>query len=292
MGTRYSEPVTVAREYYNSQDADTFYSTIWGGEDIHIGLYESAADPIREASRRTVERMAAHLVGGPGLPGLSGGGGMSLSKYTRIIDIGAGYGGAARYLAEAYGTPVVALNLSEVENQRDREINQEQGLEHLIEVVDASFEEIPFDDKSFSVVWSQDALLHSGDRRRVLEEATRVLAPRGRFVFTDPMMADDCPRGVLQPILDRIHLETLGSPGFYRRELARLGCREIAFEDQTNQLVNHYSRVLSETEAHSVPLSGRVSEEYLERMKRGLRHWIDGGANGHLVWGIFHFEKE
>jgi len=26
-------------------------------------------------------------------------------------------------------------------------------------------------------------------------------------------------------------------------------------------------------------------------MKKGLRHWIDGGKKGYLAWGIFHFKK-
>ena len=35
-----------------------FYFHIWGGEDIHIGLYRSDDEPIANASRRTVHRMA------------------------------------------------------------------------------------------------------------------------------------------------------------------------------------------------------------------------------------------
>ena len=30
---------SVAATYYDSQDADQFYEQVWGGEDIHIGLY-------------------------------------------------------------------------------------------------------------------------------------------------------------------------------------------------------------------------------------------------------------
>jgi ubiquinone/menaquinone biosynthesis C-methylase UbiE len=44
-----------------------------------------------------------------------------------------------------------------------------------------------------------------------MTEVDRVLKPGGELVFTDPMQADDCPDGVLQPVLDRIHLESLGS---------------------------------------------------------------------------------
>ena len=32
----------VAAHYYDSSDADQFYELVWGGEDIHIGLYSDA----------------------------------------------------------------------------------------------------------------------------------------------------------------------------------------------------------------------------------------------------------
>lgn len=271
----YSGAVNTAREYYNSEDADNFYFEVWGGEHIHIGIYESEDEPISDASRRTVELMASRLE--------------RLGEESRVLDIGAGYGGSSRFLAEAYGCRVSALNLSEVENERAREINRERGLDDRIEVVDASFEEIPYDAGTFDVVWSQDAILHSGERAKAIEEVERVLKDDGDFVFTDPMQADDCPEGVLQPILDRIHLESLGSPGFYRREANRLGMREIAFEDHTAQLPTHYARVLKETESREDDLSTRVSSGYINRMKKGLGHWVEGGHNGHLAWGIFHF---
>ncbi len=279
MKKDYTDAVHTARDYYNSKDADNFYYTIWGGEDIHIGLYQSEDEPIFEASRRTVENMASRLQG-------------ILSDQSRVIDLGAGYGGSARYLAKTFGTKVVALNLSEVENERDRQMNREQGLDHLIEVVDGSFEEIPFEDGSFDVVWSQDSFLHSGNRKKVIEEVARVLAQGGDFIFTDPMQDDDCPEGVLQPILDRIHLETLGSPAFYREEALSRGLEEVAFEDHTEQLSNHYARVLKELSSREEEIAGVVSNDYIERMKKGLQHWVDGGKKGYLAWGIFHFRKK
>ncbi len=272
------EATKTARDYYNSEDADLFYAQVWGGEDIHIGLYRKPDESIFDASRRTVEHMASL----PRRPG----------PQTRVLDIGSGYGGAARYLAAEFGCRVTALNLSEVENARHRAKNHEAGLEQLIEVIDGSFEDVPAEDASFDLVWSQDALLHSGQRTTVLEEVQRVLKKGGEFVFTDPMQADDCPKGVLQPILDRIHLESLGSPGFYRRETLRLGLSEVAFEAMTHQLTTHYSRVLQETERREGELSGQISAEYLARMQKGLGHWVEGGHQGHLAWGIFHFRKD
>lgn len=278
MTARYDSAVETAREYYNSEDADNFYYHVWGGEDIHIGLYKSDIEPIADASQRTVERMASKL---------------NLDENSYVLDVGAGYGGSMRYLAKTVGCKCVALNLSEAENERDRQKNKEQGLDHLIEVVDGDFTNLPYDDSTFDLIWSQDAFLHSGDRAKVVSESVRVLKSGGEMIFTDPMQADDAPTEKLQPIYDRIHLSSLGSPGFYREQAKGHGMKELEFEELTHQLVNHYSRVRHELESREKELKAKkiVSTEYIERMKKGLGHWVDGGKAGYLAWGIFHFRK-
>jgi sarcosine/dimethylglycine N-methyltransferase len=277
MGSAYSEVVETARQYYNSEDADNFYFHVWGGEDIHIGIYESDDEAIANASRRTVERMAGMLAG--------------LGPESRVLDMGSGYGGSARYLARHFGCQVTALNLSETENARNRAMTAEQGLSERITVVDGSFEAVPAADGSFDAVWSQDAILHSGHRGQVVAEAARVLKPGGRFIFTDPMQADDCPEGVLQPVLDRIHLSSLGSFGFYAAAAADAGLEPVQMIDMTPQLTRHYARVRDELERQRTALAGKVSGEYLERMLKGLGHWVEAGERGYLAWGILEFRK-
>ena len=277
VALNYSETVETARTYYNSTDADRFYATIWGGEDIHIGLYENETDTIFDSSRRTVEKMASLIIG--------------LDSKTRLLDIGSGYGGSARYLVQAYGCQVGCLNLSEVQNQRNRELNQSQGFTLSINVVDGSFEAIPLPDESVDVVWSQDAILHSGNRKKVFEEVHRVLAKGGQLIFTDPMQSETCPLEALQPIFNRIHLDSLGSIQYYKEILLGLGFKEVQIVDYSNQLSKHYSRVLKEVEENHWTLTRVCSEEYIQRMKTGLQHWIDGGLAGHLTWGILHFQK-
>ncbi|NKN32203.1 SAM-dependent methyltransferase [Marichromatium bheemlicum] len=277
MSTPYSEVVETARNYYNSEDADNFYFHIWGGEDIHIGLYRHADEAIATASRRTIERMAG--IAAP------------ITPQTRVLDIGSGFGGAARYLAASFGCTVTCLNLSEKENARNRAMNRDQGLDGRIAVRDGSFESIPLGDASVDLVWSQDAILHSGERDRVVTEVARVLRPGGHFVFTDPMQADDCPSGVLQPVLERIHLSTLGSFAFYRQAAARHGLEEVEIVDLTDQLPVHYARVGAVLEASREQLAGKVSTDYVTRMKTGLEHWVEAGRAGYLSWGIMHFRK-
>ncbi len=275
---RDSEAVQIAREYYNSADADLFYREVWGGEDIHVGLYHSETESVAAASRRTVARMA-ELAG-------------TLTPQSRVIDLGAGYGGSMRHIAREFGSHCVALNLSDVQNDRDRQMNREAGLDDRIDVVEGDFASLDFPDASFDVAWSQEALLHTDAREQVCREAARVLKPGGRFVFTDPMQADDASPDSLQAIYDRLQLGSLASPSFYRDALVACGMREIAFEEQPEQLSRHYARVREVLVENADSLREKgMSDDYLQRMKSGLSHWVDGGRDGLLTWGIFAFEK-
>ncbi len=273
----YSTVVNAARDYYNSDDADNFYSIIWGGQDIHIGLYDNGNRSIVEASHEMVKYMASKLT--------------DTNKRVRVLDIGSGYGGAARYLAKAYGCHVCCLNLSEVQNQRNRELNAAEGIDLLINVVDGSFEDIPLPDGSVDIVWSQDSILHSANRPAVFAEVFRVLSKRGQFIFTDPMQSESCPPDVLQPILDRIHLDTLGSIATYRQIALSVGFEEIEVLDLSEHLPMHYARVREEIDPNYSTLRETCAEAYLERMKLGLQHWVDAGDAGYLSWGILSYRK-
>jgi len=277
MSAQYSQVVQTAQQYYNSDDADNFYFHIWGGEDIHIGMYRGSSEDIATASQRTVDTMASKL--------------KAVSTESRIVDLGAGYGGAARYLSKRFGCGVDCINLSETQNQRNRQISSEQGFDDKIAVVDGSFEHLPYDEARFDVAWSQDSFLHSGERAKVMGEINRTLKPGGQVIFTDPMQADDCPPGVLQPVLDRIHLDTLGSVAFYREQAEQLGWEEVEVDLMTEQLVNHYTRVREELLGRKQELTEWVSAAYIERMAEGLKHWIEAGNKGYLAWGILLFRK-
>lgn len=269
--------VQITRDYYNSNNADHFYFSIWGGEDIHVGLYEPLSISIKEASRKTVEQMADQLG--------------AIDDKTKLLDIGSGYGGSARFLAKKYGCRVTCLNLSEKENERNLQLNKEQELSELIEVRPGNFEELPFEDGAFDIVWCQDAILHSGAKEKVFQEVHRVLKPGGQFIFTDPMQSDDCPEGVLQSVLERIHLKEMGSVKRYKRFAKDLGMSEVSITEMPNHLVNHYQKVLQQLELNYDELKKTCDLAYLDNMAKGLKRWVKAGQSGFLNWGILHFRR-
>ncbi len=273
----YSEAVEAVRSYYNSGDVRRIYDVSYGDEHLHLGIYESERDTVDEAGQRTVERIASMIRG--------------LTPGTRVLDIGAGHGGSARYLFRRYGCHVACLNLSDAQNARNRDLNARDRCSLAINVVDGSFEDIPVTDESFDVVWSQDAILHSTRRKQVFAEVGRVLCKGGQFIFTDPMVGESCPPEALQPILDRVHLDSLGSLREYRAMLSELGFEELEFADLTPHLATHYGRILDGLLGNEQDLAKHCGADHVQRVKTGLRHWVDGGERGYLQWGILHFRK-
>jgi len=267
----------VTEQYYDSQDADGFYSKIWGGEDLHIGIYENTQD-IREASDAIVDRLVATLP--------------TLTADSRVLDIGSGYGGSMRRLVSKFGCQATCLNLSEIQNDTNRLKTREAGLSELITVRHGAFESIPEAAGSFDIVWSQDAILHSDQRAQVLSEVWRVLRPNGFFVFTDPCQVDDVPEGALQPVYDRLQLNSLASFRFYRETALAIGFEVERQDNSTEHFHTHYSRVREELERRYDELrQSGVSAQYLDEMLVGLQNWVHAVDEGYLAWGIHLLHK-
>ncbi|CAH1385879.1 SAM-dependent methyltransferase [Candidatus Nitrotoga sp. M5] len=276
MQNKRSTAESIAEDYYDSADADKFYEKVWGGEDIHVGLYEADLS-IEQASRNTVTAMVERLG--------------NLNANSKVIDLGSGYGGSARYLAKTKGCHVTCLNLSDVQNARNRMLNEQQGLTDKVSVLHGSFESIPAEDSSFDLVWSQDAFLHSNQKQLVMKEIERVLKPGGEVIFTDPMQADNCPSGVLQSVLERLSLDSFGSFEFYTRELEALNFEQVECLELTHQLRNHYSKVKESLSGRYAELTQEINPAYIDRMIQGLENWVKAANSGYLAWGILHFRK-
>lgn len=266
----------VAEDYYDSDDAVRFYKDVWGGEDIHVGLYKSEDEPIKDASLRTVETIASML---------------DLPEGAHVVDLGAGYGGGARWMVRERGWRVTCVNIADVQNQINRQMNARAGLDDRIEVIHGSFNEVPAGDASFDAVWSQDSFLHGADREGIIAECARIVKPGGDIIFTDPMKADGADDAELDAILKRIRLSSLASVAFYRKAAKDAGLEEVDVREHPDQLGRHYGRVREELIKNRAEIEKTVSADYIDNMIEGLGHWVDGAATGKLNWGILHFRK-
>ena len=114
---------------------------------------------------------------------------LDLGPDSSVLEIGCGSGGYAVHLAEKLGCQIVGLDINEPGIRSAKELAQTRALgsRARFEQCDVS-KKLPFDDKTFDAVFSNDVLCHVPGRLDLLIEMLRVLKPAGRMLFSDALV--------------------------------------------------------------------------------------------------------
>jgi SAM-dependent methyltransferase len=102
----------------------------------------------------------------------------------RVLDAGCGVGGSSRYLAHTYGCRIEAIDLTPQYVETATRLNKLCGIDDRISVRQGSVTDLPYEDRSFDLVWCQNVTMNVEDKPRMFAESYRVLAPGGRFTFS------------------------------------------------------------------------------------------------------------
>ena len=150
---------------------------------------------------------------------------------SRVLDVCAGLGGPARFLARRFGCRVTGLDLNWTRCVAGRRLTALVGLGSRVSMVMADAQSLPFGRGSYTAVVSQEGLLHVPDKGLVLRECARVLAPGGRIAFSDWIATPRLGDGERRRLDDWMAATTLQSIAGYRALLARAGFAGIEAED-------------------------------------------------------------
>ena len=155
----------------------------------------------------------------------------------KILDIGCGIGGPARWIASAHGCHITGIDLTAAFCEAAQRLNAVTGLSERVGIVQGSATAMPFADAAFDKVYSQYVLMNIADKPAFDREALRVLRPGGRAVFT---CAATGPAGVPlypMPWASTSATSFLVSPGAMEKDLQAAGFEIVSFKDLTDSIL-------------------------------------------------------
>ena len=198
-----------------------------------------------------------------------------LEPGTRVLDIGGGLGGPARTLAAEFGCRVTVLDLTEEYCRVGELLTQRTGQSDQVGFRCGSALEVPFDDESFDVVWTQHCTMNIEDKRRLYGEAHRVLIPRGRFATYEITAGPEQPIHFPVPWSAEPALSFLKTPSEMRALIKDAGFVELAFSDKTQTALTWFRERMASMPATPPPLGlhlllGRTFKPAFQNIVRNL----------------------
>ncbi len=167
-----------------------------------------------------------------------------LDASTRVLDLGCGVGGPARYLAATFGCQVTGVDLSPGFIDAATYLTLRCGLSDRVTFQVGDAVHLPFEDAAFDTVFLQHVAMNIEDRAALYAEVHRVLTTGGRFVTYDVVLRDG---DVVYPAPWARDASTsfLLSEGDTRAALEQAGFKVALWRDDTQTALDWFKRAMA-----------------------------------------------
>jgi arsenite methyltransferase len=189
----------------------------------------------------------------------------SLKEGERVLDLGSGGGFDCFLAAKKVGKTGKVIGVDMTAEMLDKaRANARKGRYTNVEFRLGEIENLPLADSSVDVVISNCVINLSPSKRRVFDEAFRVLAPKGRLMVSDIVLLEDLPEVIHNDVeaygaciagaeLKETYLELIGKAGF----------QNVQVVEETKFPVED---IISEPSVQRVIKSSWLSSEQVERI--------------------------
>jgi SAM-dependent methyltransferase len=116
---------------------------------------------------------------------------MELRAGLRLLDVGSGLGGPARYFAAKHGCRVTGIDLTEEFVRVAGSLTKRTKLDGLVEFRQGSALELPFAPGTFDRAYMIHVGMNIADKSGIFREVRRVLKPEGLFTIFDIMRSGE-----------------------------------------------------------------------------------------------------
>jgi len=178
---------------------------------------------------------------------------LALGPGDRLLDLGSGIGGPARYFADRFGCRVTGVDLTPTFVEAARDLTERCGLADRVAFELASVTALPFPAATFDAATMIHVGMNLPDKAAMAREAARVLKPGGRFLIYDAMRTGPGDLAFPVPWSTRAETSFLATPGDYRAALERAGFRIEAEHDRRALAQAFFAKLRERTASGNPP---------------------------------------
>ena len=178
---------------------------------------------------------------------------LRLPDGARVLDVGSGLGGVARYLAAECGCGVTGIDLTAEYVSVGKMLTERTGLADKVDLHIGSALDLPWPEATFDAAVTFHVAMNIADRPRLYAEVARVIRPGGTFAIYDVMKGPK--EGILFPVPWAETAETsfLVTPDEMRKLLDRAGFEITHQEDRREIAIRHHRDRLAKLSAADGP---------------------------------------
>ena len=211
---------TAGRDYYDGPDLQ---------DRVLVALRGAGLDPERLDPDDLAALDEFHALGRAATVALARLAG--IAPGDRVIDVGAGIGGPARFLAGTLGASVTAVDPTARFCRLNEALSRGTGLAGRVSVVQAGAERLPFADASFDVGWTQAVSQSVADKSAMFGELARVVRPGGRVAMFEIVAGPGGPLVFPVPWADGPAESHLVAAAELRELLATVGLQPVVWNE-------------------------------------------------------------
>ncbi len=159
----------------------------WGKGDVYYRIIETMELAGIDPKSVTIEQLAPvdhfHARGFPVTVDLADA--LPIREGDRLVDIGSGLGGPARYLAKRFHCHVDGIDITAPFVEAANKLSALVGMENAVECRLGDGQKLPYGDETFDGGYAQHVTMNVPDRNVFFDEAFRVLRPGAFFALTE-----------------------------------------------------------------------------------------------------------
>jgi sarcosine/dimethylglycine N-methyltransferase len=155
----------------------------------------------------------------------------------RVLDIGCGIGGPARWMASKFGCHVIGVDLTEEFCKAARILNGATRLSHCVQIIRADALALPFASEVFDRAYSQNVVMNIANKVGFYREALRVLRPQGLLALSNLAAGPKGEPYFPLPWARTISTSFLSTPEQTRADLNAVGLKTVSFRDITREVL-------------------------------------------------------